>query len=104
MLLSCTRATTTTSDGGAVLIRLGACRGRRFIGPAVGGRCERTGTDLAGTGEHQERLGADIVEAACRRIPVDREAIGPDGTVIGLTFAVEIAEVWDALLSHLGKL
>jgi hypothetical protein len=24
--------------------------------------------------------------------------------VIGLKFAVEIAEVWDALLSHLGKL
>jgi NAD(P)H-dependent FMN reductase len=49
-------------------------------------------------------VGADIVEAACRRIPVDRDAIGPDGTVIGLKFAVEIAEVWDALLSHLGKL
>jgi chromate reductase, NAD(P)H dehydrogenase (quinone) len=49
-------------------------------------------------------VGADIVEAACRRIPVDRAAIGPDGTVIGLPFAVEIAEVWDALLSHLGKL
>ena len=49
-------------------------------------------------------VGADIVEAACRRIPVDRDAIGPDGTVIGLKFAVEIAEVWDALLAHLGKL
>jgi chromate reductase len=49
-------------------------------------------------------VGADIVEAACRRIPVDRDAIGPDGTVIGLKFAVEIAEVWDALLSHLGRL
>jgi chromate reductase, NAD(P)H dehydrogenase (quinone) len=49
-------------------------------------------------------VGADIVEAACRRIPVDREAIGPDGTVIGLKFALEVAEVWDALLSHLGKL
>jgi hypothetical protein len=35
---------------------------------------------------------------------VDRAAIGPDGTVIGLPFAVEIAEVWDALLSHVGKL
>jgi chromate reductase, NAD(P)H dehydrogenase (quinone) len=49
-------------------------------------------------------VGADIVEAACRRIPVDREAIGPDGTIIGLPFALAIAEVWDALLSHLGKL
>ena len=49
-------------------------------------------------------VGADIVEAACRRIPVDRTAIGPDGTVIGLKFAVEIAEVWGALLSHLGRL
>jgi hypothetical protein len=49
-------------------------------------------------------VSADIVEAACRRIPVDREAIGPDGTVIGFQFALDIAEVWDALLSHLGKL
>jgi chromate reductase, NAD(P)H dehydrogenase (quinone) len=49
-------------------------------------------------------VGADVVEAACRRIPVDRAAIGPDGTVIGLPFAVDIAEMWDALLSHLGKL
>ena len=49
-------------------------------------------------------VGADIVEAACRRIPVDRAAIGPDGTVIGLPFAVDMAEVWDALLSHIGKL
>jgi chromate reductase, NAD(P)H dehydrogenase (quinone) len=49
-------------------------------------------------------VGADIVQAACRRIPVDRAAIGPDGTVIGLPFASEIAEVWDVLLSHLGKL
>ena len=48
-------------------------------------------------------VGADIVEAACRQVPVDRDAIGPDGTVIGLKFAVEIAEVWDALLAHLGQ-
>ena len=49
-------------------------------------------------------VGADIVEAACRRIPVGRETIGPDGTIVGLPFALGIAEVWDALLSHLGKL
>jgi chromate reductase, NAD(P)H dehydrogenase (quinone) len=49
-------------------------------------------------------VGADIVQAACRRLPVDRAAIGPDGTIIGLPFALGIAEVWDALLSHLGRL
>ncbi len=46
---------------------------------------------------------ADIIDAACRRIPLDRTAIGPDGTVIGLQFAVDIADVWDVILTHLGR-
>jgi chromate reductase, NAD(P)H dehydrogenase (quinone) len=46
---------------------------------------------------------ADIIDGACRRIPVDRAAIGPDGTVIGLQFAVDIADVWDVILTHLGQ-
>jgi len=49
-------------------------------------------------------VGADVIHAACRRLPVDRESIGPDGTVIGLEFATGIAEVWDVILSHLGRL
>jgi chromate reductase len=72
-----------------------------WINVAVGGRGQGAQQTLASVLGY---VGADIVEAACRRIPVEREAIGPDGTVIGLPFAVGIAEVWDALLSHLGKL
>jgi NAD(P)H-dependent FMN reductase len=72
-----------------------------WINVAVAGRGKGAEDALAAVLGY---VSADVVEAACRRIPVDREAIGPDGTVIGLPFALEIAEVWDALLSHLGKL
>lgn len=72
-----------------------------WINVAVGGRGQGAEDTLASVLGYVD---ADIVEAACRRIPVDREAIGPDGTVIGFQFALDIAEVWDALLSHLGKL
>jgi chromate reductase, NAD(P)H dehydrogenase (quinone) len=48
-------------------------------------------------------VGATIIESACRDIPVDRAAIGPDGTVHDPHFRADIAEVWDALLSHLGQ-
>jgi NAD(P)H-dependent FMN reductase len=48
-------------------------------------------------------VGATIVETACRHIPVDRAAIGPEGTVHDPRFRVGIAEVWNALLSHLGE-
>jgi len=47
-------------------------------------------------------VGAVIVEAACRRIPVDRAAVGPDGTVSDPGFTAGAARVWDALLDHLG--
>jgi NAD(P)H-dependent FMN reductase len=71
-----------------------------WINVAVGGRGQGAEDTLASVLGYVD---ADIVEAACRRIPVDRAAIGPDGTVIGLEFALEMAEVWDALLSHLGR-
>lgn len=45
-------------------------------------------------------VGADIVEAACRHIPVDRAAIGPDGLVTDAGFAAGLAETWAALLRH----
>jgi chromate reductase len=48
-------------------------------------------------------LGAVVVEPACRRIPVDRAAIGPEGMVTDPGFHADIAQVWEALLSHLGQ-
>jgi chromate reductase, NAD(P)H dehydrogenase (quinone) len=47
-------------------------------------------------------VGAVIVEAACRRIPVDRAAVSQDGTISDPRFRAEAAEVWDALLDYLG--
>jgi chromate reductase, NAD(P)H dehydrogenase (quinone) len=47
-------------------------------------------------------VGADVVEAACRRLPVDRAAVGPDGTISDPRFRAEAAGVWDALLDFLG--
>ena len=46
-------------------------------------------------------VGAVIVDAACRRIPVDRAAIGPDGTVTDPEFTAAIAQVWGAILGQL---
>jgi chromate reductase, NAD(P)H dehydrogenase (quinone) len=43
-------------------------------------------------------VGADIVEAACRRIPVDRAAVGPDGTVTDPGFRAAMAAAWNGLL------
>lgn len=48
-------------------------------------------------------VGAVIVETACRRIPVDRATIGPEGMVTDPGFHADIAQVWDALLAHLGQ-
>src|SRR5215469_1752534 len=47
-------------------------------------------------------VGAVIVETACRRIPVDRGAVNPDGTISDPKFRAEAAAVWDALLDFLG--
>jgi hypothetical protein len=46
-------------------------------------------------------VGAVTIDAACRRIPVDRAAIGPDGTVTDPGVAAQLGHVWDALLGHL---
>jgi NAD(P)H-dependent FMN reductase len=40
-------------------------------------------------------VGAVVIESACRHIPVDRSAIGPDGT--------GIAEVWTGLVRDAGQ-
>jgi chromate reductase, NAD(P)H dehydrogenase (quinone) len=47
-------------------------------------------------------LGATVIEPACREIPVDRKTIGPDGLVQDPQFTAGIAEVWQAILNHLG--
>jgi NAD(P)H-dependent FMN reductase len=48
-------------------------------------------------------VGAVIVEAACRRIPVDRATISPDGTISDPRFRAEATQVWDALLGYLSE-
>jgi NAD(P)H-dependent FMN reductase len=48
-------------------------------------------------------VGAVVVESACRHVPVDRTAIGPEGMVSDPGFTAELGQVWDALLSHVGK-
>lgn len=48
-------------------------------------------------------VGAVIVEPACRHLPVDRDAVAPDGTVTDPRFEAGLAQVWDALLSHIGQ-
>jgi chromate reductase, NAD(P)H dehydrogenase (quinone) len=48
-------------------------------------------------------VGAAIVDAACRHIPVDRTAIGADGTVIDPRFHAAMTESWNALLSALDQ-
>jgi chromate reductase, NAD(P)H dehydrogenase (quinone) len=43
-------------------------------------------------------VGAVTVEAACRHIPVDRSAIGADGTISDPGFADGMAEIWTELV------
>lgn len=45
-------------------------------------------------------VGAAVIESARRHIPVDRSAIGPDGTVTDPRFRGEIAGFWTELLRH----
>jgi hypothetical protein len=42
-------------------------------------------------------VGAVVVESACRHIPVDRSAIGPDGAVTDQRFAAAVADAWTEL-------
>ena len=45
-------------------------------------------------------VGADVVEAACARIPVTRDAVGPDGLVTDAELRARIAAAVDALTRH----
>jgi chromate reductase, NAD(P)H dehydrogenase (quinone) len=48
-------------------------------------------------------VGAVIVETACRRIPVDRAAISPEGAITDPQVKADLAQVWEALLAHLAQ-
>jgi NAD(P)H-dependent FMN reductase len=48
-------------------------------------------------------VGADIIGPACRRLPVDRSSVGPDGTVADPGFRAEVTVAWAALLSYLAR-
>jgi hypothetical protein len=43
---------------------------------------------------------ADIVEAACTRISLTRDAVGPEGTIIDAEARATIAEALAALTHH----
>jgi hypothetical protein len=45
-------------------------------------------------------VGASVIEPACRHVPVDRPAIGSDGTVADPRFRAGIGETWASLVSH----
>jgi NAD(P)H-dependent FMN reductase len=45
-------------------------------------------------------IGADLVEEACARIPVPRDAIGEDGLIADATTRAEIVAVLDKLAAH----
>jgi hypothetical protein len=48
-------------------------------------------------------VGADIVGAACRRIPVNRASVGLDGTVTDSRFRAAVSQAWNGLLSYLAS-
>jgi hypothetical protein len=48
-------------------------------------------------------VGAVVAETACRRIPVDRATVTPDGKISDPRFTAGAAQVWDALLSYLDE-
>jgi chromate reductase len=48
-------------------------------------------------------VGATLIEPACRRIQVDRSAIGPDGLVVSPAFRPAATQVLQAILSHLNN-
>ena len=60
-----------------------------------------------GQGAHETLLtvlgyvGADIIEAACLRGPVDRASVAADGTVADPAFRAEVTTAWAALLASL---
>jgi hypothetical protein len=48
-------------------------------------------------------VGATVVDAACRDLPVPRATVTPDGMVSDPEFTAAVAEIWAALLAHLAS-
>jgi chromate reductase, NAD(P)H dehydrogenase (quinone) len=46
-------------------------------------------------------VSADVIEAACRDVPVPRDAVTREGTVSDPGFAVAVAGIWTAVLGYL---
>jgi chromate reductase len=46
-------------------------------------------------------VGADVIDSACRDIPVPRDAVTADGTVSDPRFTATVADIWGAVLGHL---
>ena len=46
-------------------------------------------------------VGADVIDSACRDIPVPKGAVTPDGTVSDPGFTATVADIWGAVLRHL---
>jgi NAD(P)H-dependent FMN reductase len=68
-----------------------------WINVANQGRGERAQANLATVLGY---VGADIVEPACLRVPVPRDAAGPDGTITDDTVRSDIAAVLRTLAQH----
>jgi NAD(P)H-dependent FMN reductase len=47
-------------------------------------------------------VGATVVESACVRLPVPREAVGSDGLIADPSIRASIADVLEAMLRQLG--
>jgi len=71
-----------------------------WINVAAPGRGQGAADALAGVLGY---VGADIAAPACRRIPVDRAAVGSDAMITDARVRAEIAGFWDALLRYLGE-
>jgi NAD(P)H-dependent FMN reductase len=69
-----------------------------WINVAPGGRGKGAVDALAGVLGY---VGAVVVEAACRDVPVDRASIAADGHVSDQGFQAAAAEIWNAISRHL---
>jgi alkylation response protein AidB-like acyl-CoA dehydrogenase len=70
-----------------------------WINAAAPGRGEQARASLATVLGY---VGAAVIDSACARVPVPREAVGPDGTVSDPTVRAAIAGVLTAIGDHVG--
>ncbi|MCA1674453.1 MAG: NAD(P)H-dependent oxidoreductase [Actinobacteria bacterium] len=48
-------------------------------------------------------VGAAVIEEACVHLPVPRQAVGPDGSVVDAQIRTRLAEVLRAMVAHLAR-